>query len=361
MIAALRTKGATVKLLLDKGARLDLKNSDGKSGLQMILEKQMIGNREDILDSMMKHLKMGYDEAKEQYKIKQKIKEMTLSSPGLRDCIESLNKRFKWGSGKFWFMLFLHFFLLIRGLSFYVLDIFTDLQFSLHLFNQSSRNFSYEEDACRPDFESKFQETIVNCQTNFKNFTSTKCLNLLQEAKSLGDVCFNMEQRFLDNREEWSSAGIIAALHCAMPFLVSLVIWIIQNNFKICSIEKLMNIPVPVISKIKNFYYTGKLFVVYTKDRNSDIDRTEYEFRKNKWIEKIRRNEAVVNLSHLIEATTEASFQFVFQTVYLMPTLFISFTAKSQGLTNWTDLFQWKIISILISFGTFAFTFFNIR
>ena len=361
MIAAVLAKGHMVKLLLDKGARLDLKDSEGKSGLQMILEQQMIGQREDILDSMMKHLKEGYDEAKEQYTIKQKIKKMTSSSPGLRDCIESLNKRFKWGSGKFWFMLFLHLFLLIRGLSFYVLDISTDLKFSLHLFNQSSRNFSHEIDACRPNFESKFQETIDNCQTNFTNFTSTKCLNLLQEAKSLGDVCFNKEQRFLDNREEWSTAGIIAALHCAMPFLVSLVIWIIQNNFKICSIEKIMNIPMPVISKIQYFHFTRKLFGVYTWDRNSDDNRILYERYKNEWIEKIRRNEAVVNLSHLIEATTEASFQFVFQTVYLMPTLFISFTAKSQGLTNWTDLFQWKIVSILFSFGTFALTFYNIR
>ena len=122
-----------------------------------------------------------------------------------------------------------------------------------------------------------------------------------------------------------------------------------------------MNIPVPIISKIKNFHYTRKLFGVYTEDRNSDNDRVWYEIEKKELIEKIRKNEAVVNLSHLIEATTEASFQFVFQTVYLMPTLFISFTAKSQGLTNWTDLFQWKIVSILISFGTFALTFYNIR
>ena len=232
------------------------------------------------------------------------------------------------------------------------------MNFSLHLFYQSSRNFSYEIHACRPNFESKFQETIDNCQTNF---TLTKCLNLLQESKSLGDGCFNKEQRFLDNREEWSTAGTIAALHCAMPFLVSLVIWIIQNNFKICSKEKLMNIPVPIISKIKNFHYTRKLFGVYTEDRNSDNDRVWYEIETKELIEKIRKNEAVVNLSHLIEATTEASFQFVFQTVYLMPTLFISFTAKSQGLTNWTDLFQWKILSILMSFGSFAFTFYNIR
>ena len=358
MIAASQAQGATVKLLLDKGARLDLKNSECKSGLQIILDQQLIGQREEILDSMMKLFKNGYDEAKEQYTIKQKIKEVTSSSIVLRDCIKSLDKRFKWGSGKYWSMLFLHLFLLISGLSFYVLDISTDLKFSLHLFNQSSRNFPNEEDACRPDFESKFQETIDNCQTNF---TLTKCLNLLQEAKTLGDGCFNKEQRFVSNPEEWSSAGIIAALHCAMPFLVSLIIWIIQNNFKICSIEKIMNVPVPIFSKIKNFHYTRKLFGVYTERRNSDKKRALNEINKIKWIETIQRNEAVVNLSHLIEATTEASFQFVFQTVYLMPTLFISFTAKSQGLTNWTDLFQWKIVSILFSFGTFALTFYNIR
>ena len=73
-----------------------------------------------------------------------------------------------------------------------------------------------------------------------------------------------------------------------------------------------------------------------------------FELYKNKWVEKIRRNEAVVNLSHLIEATAESSFQFWFQTVYLMPTIFVRFTSKTQGSTKWTDLFQWRIISILI-------------
>ena len=61
------------------------------------------------------------------------------------------------------------------------------------------------------------------------------------------------------------------------------------------------------------------------------------------------------------EATAESSFQFWFQTVYLMPTIIIIFTAESQSSTKLTDLFQWRIISILLSFGTFAFTFYNIR
>ena len=52
--------------------------------------------------------------------------------------------------------------------------------------------------------------------------------------------------------------------------------------------------------------------------------------------------------------------QTLFQTIFLIPTILISFT-DAGGSIIWTDLFNWRIASILISFGTFALTFYNIR
>ena len=347
-----------MKLLLDNGAKLNLKARDGRSAFQMILEKEMTWAREGILNSMMKRLQEDYNEAAEHYKLKREIKAMTQSSVGLRDCLSSLGDRFKWGSLKYWLMLIFNLFLLIQRLSFYFLDLFTDLQFTLNQFNQAGRNFSSEMNACKPDFDTKFTETIKFCQ---REFNSTECLNLLYTVKTHGENCFNREQRFVLNPEEWNTAGIISAIHCALPIVMAILFWLIQNKFKICSKDKFLKIPFPFISILYNFQYTRKMFGVYTMDRNSSDKKVICELEKGEWIEKIRRNEALVNLSHLIEATAEASFQFMFQTVYLMPTIIISFTTESQGTTKWTDLFQWRIISILLSFGTFAFTFYNIR
>ena len=89
-----------MKLLLDNGAKLNLKARDGRSAFQMILDKELTGEREEILNSMMKRLLEDYDEAEEQYTLKRKIKAMTQSSVGLRDCLSSLSDRFKWGSVK---------------------------------------------------------------------------------------------------------------------------------------------------------------------------------------------------------------------------------------------------------------------
>ena len=112
MLAAGQAHGTKVKLLVYKGAKLNLKGPDGRSAFQIILDKEMTGAREEILNSMMKRLQDDYDEAEEQYKLKRKIKAMTQSSKGLRDCLSSLSDRFKWGSLKYWLMLVLNFRLL---------------------------------------------------------------------------------------------------------------------------------------------------------------------------------------------------------------------------------------------------------
>ena len=150
-------------------------------------------------------------------------------------------------------------------MSFYFLDMFTDLQFTLNQFNKAARNFSSEMNACEPDFDAKFNKTILYCQGDFN---PTKCLNLLDTVKTIGEDCFNIEQRFISNPEEWNTAGIISAIHCALPIVMALLIWLIQNEFKICSEDKLFLIPFPFVSILYKFHFTRKLFSVYTMDRN---------------------------------------------------------------------------------------------
>ena len=51
--------------------------------------------------------------------------------------------------------------------------------------------------------------------------------------------------------------------------------------------------------------------------------------------------------------------EFFFQTVYVLPTLILSLT----GLTgsDWTDLVNWRMLSIALSFASIARSFYSIR
>ena len=76
--------------------------------------------------------------------------------------------------------------------------------------------------------------------------------------------------------------------------------------------------------------------------------------------EELDANDQIVNLSLIVESSVEASFQFFFQTVYVIPSLILSFTDVS-GTFDWKDLFNWKIFSIVLSFASFAWAFYVIR
>ena len=100
--------------------------------------------------------------------------------------------------------------------------------------------------------------------------------------------------------------------------------------------------------------------LIHRQPRVDKYAETEYHNQKRKVIKKMDEYENIVNLSMIIEASIESSFQFFFQTVYVLPTIILSFTDVS-GTFDWTDLFNWKSFSILLSFASFAWAFFAIR
>ena len=77
-------------------------------------------------------------------------------------------------------------------------------------------------------------------------------------------------------------------------------------------------------------------------------------------MENLDDNDQIVNLSLIIESSVEASFQFFFQTVYVLPTLILTFTDVS-GTFDLKDLFNWKIFSIILSFASFALLFYQVK
>ena len=352
------SKGSTVKLLLDRGARLELRNKADETAFQMILDKQMLITREFIIDRMIDEISENcYNEALEEYKIIQKIKSMLPSSVGLRDSIRSVRDRFKWGLGMFWFMLVRSFILeVILGTSLYFLDIYTDLQFTFYLFGQSERNFTAEIEKCTPEFHTSFAMTKKSCESG-ANFDPNSCLELVRSLKLKADECFVSDMRF-EKSSDWNIVGIISACHCALPFIVSIITWMFCSNWRLCNRRSLLKFPLPFVTKMYQFHYTTKLFKCYTKDRRGEEDRSNFELSRGKLMSKIRNYEAAVNFSVLIEAAIESSFQFWLQINFLISTVIITIT---DGLVNWKDLLNWRLASICISLGTFSFACYNIK
>ena len=186
-------------------------------------------------------------------------------------------------------------------------------------------------------------------------------MNSLAVVKKMADDCFDNEERFTDPNDWWI-AGTVSSAHCALPILIGFILWGVLQIGQGCGLKSLQNLPLPFVTRWFKFRLDGELFKNYSwPDRNKNQkSQNEYEAKVKKCKENMDVYDQVINLSLIIESSVEASFQFFFQTVYVLPTLILSFT-NVQGNFDWKDWFNWKTFSIVLSFASFAWAFNIIR
>ena len=226
------------------------------------------------------------------------------------------------------------------------------------MFNYANQNFTEELSLCQVDFDNVFLITINECRNNFNR---TNCINSLASVKQLADNCFENEERFTDPNDWWI-AGTVSYAHCALPILIGFILWGVLQIGQGCDLTSLRNLPLPFVTRWFKFKLDGELYRNYAwPDRNKSPEcQSEYEAKVKQCSENLDAHDQIVNLSLIIESSVEASFQFFFQTVYVLPTLILSFSDVS-GTFNWEDLFNWKTFSIVLSFASFAWAFYVIR
>ena len=158
-------------------------------------------------------------------------------------------------------------------------------------------------------------------------------------------------KRFEDVKE-WEYAGIITSVHCILPIGIALVVhfFLIENK---TSWRNLLLWPIPPVSRAVSFYYDLQIF-------KCNMNKMDFREAIAQLQDKLHDNLAFVNISVVIEAAVESSFQFWFQTIYLMPSLFLSVMGVGQEY-DWKDLFNWRMFSVVLSFGTFSWTFCTIK
>ena len=139
---------------------------------------------------------------------------------------------------------------------------------------------------------------------------------------------------------------------------MSFLIWITYELGRGCGVKGIFDLPLPPLTKFYRFLCDIKLYKNYA-NRNSKTEK-EYENDKKSTLDEISSYENIVNLSLIIEASVESSFQFFFQTTFQLPSIILAFTDPSNGF-EWTQLFNWRFFSIAISFVSFSVAFFKIR
>ena len=241
----------------------------------------------------------------------------------------------------------------------YILDVSTDVHFTNDMFLKSKRNFSEERIKCSANFHVEFKNAIQNCHET--NFNSAICMKTLSFVKKTGQECFENEERF-SNPMDWHIIGVVSGFHCGLTVVVSFIIWAAAEFGRECGAASIVNLPIPVITKFYRFLLDIKLYRNFAwSDRNkSPENEKEYEATKKEIDDKISAHENVVNLSLIIEASVESSFQFFFQTIFILPTVILAFTDQSGGF-ELTDFISFRFLSIGLSFASFSFGFYQIR
>ena len=117
-----------------------------------------------------------------------------------------------------------------------------------------------------------------------------------------------------------------------------------------------MKVPLPPITKLLKTVIECRSFI-----NNKNIEDENYEKRKTDLIQELEDQKTITTISMINEASMESSFQFLFQGLFSLPTLVYYFNNIYKGEIKLEVLVNWKMLSIILSFWSFAFTSFNIR
>ena len=95
--------------------------------------------------------------------------------------------------------------------------------------------------------------------------------------------------------------------------------------------------------------------------KNKNKEDAKYEQTNTDLIQELEDQKIMTTVSMIVEASMESSFQFLFQSLYSLPTLVIAYLDIHEGKLSMSQLVNWKNVSIILSFLSFALSSFNIR
>ena len=157
------------------------------------------------------------------------------------------------------------------------------------------------------------------------------------------------------DKNEYQIIGTVSLVHVILPFAITILVFINFCIRKVIPLNRftILKFPVPPIAKS---YRAILECQSYVNNKNKENVK-EFEKKNDHFLRELDEQNKLTNISMLIESGTESSFQFLFQSLYFLPTIILALV----DLSSLSDLIDYKILSIFFSFVTFSWSSFNIR
>ena len=322
---------------------------DNRSLLEHIVHLNMIKQREELLDLLDKIGRARYPQPHQRAGSKRRLTEQLKlglpSSEGLVSCIQALHMRFRWSKGRVRGRQLISVIKnILFGWTMFCLDLGTDTAFTVNMYWNSLRDCKQEIEDCKVEFISAISKIPDYCNTTATFF---KCQKLYDNITVSGHACHDDSQCRFDDPQQWRTMMYVSLAHCIAPILTSVAVYIIVERAELYKVFKMPN---PCITKFYRMLLEFQLFEKLGKE----------EFVDGNHMDKMEANENCVVMSMIIEAVVESSFQFYFQTTFLVPVIIVKIL-DIENVKLLTDIFNWRVFSIAMSFVTISWSFYNIR
>ena len=235
--------------------------------------------REELIDLSVKIANKNNNNGRDsQEEVINHFKSGLPSGVGLRDMINQIKERYPWSTSKKTLKIFLSLVTCLLGVGLYVMDLATDVKFSMHMLNGPK----YSNESQNFDFENYWTEKGFNF-SSLRSFNS-ECYEHIKNVSRPKEI---KRRDFLPDKD-YKTTGWIALYHCIQPFLVTLVVflsinckkWQIRTPNILLAIGRI--VPNPAFTYIFSFYLTVKKYNARSHpDFRSKIASTEDEIRKH--------------------------------------------------------------------------------
>ena len=158
-----------------------------------------------------------------------------------------------------------------------------------------------------------------------------------------------------ETKEEEKNAPLI---HIILPFFFAFFVFFTLLCSKILKFDRYLffKIPLPPFTKFHKTLIEIRSFM-----NNKNKEDAKYEQTNTDLIQELEDQKIITTVSMIVEASMESSFQFLFQSLFSLPTLVIAYLDIHEGKLSMSQLVNWKNVSIVLSFLSFALSSFNIR
>ena len=341
---------------------------DGRSIIQYIIEggDDLIALREQLLDLMVIIDRKIYDEDLDssETRLIDNIKKDIPSSRNLCNCLLSVESRYRWQPFKQIVDITRSFvFNIAIGCTLYILDIGTDLAYSLEMYETNAT------EVCHLNFGKTVNKTFDNIVRNL----ATDMISYLDMQGANTTVFFHENFPKLFNKtlanispgkpcsmdclgdSIYLQQGVIGVGHVFIPQAVALLIGLLS----LAGTVRWVSLPLPLITRAYRFY----LDIQHALFKGLEEPSEEEQEREEEVQKKLKVNNRDILMAQQMECTGESSFQFFMQTLWLMPTLLILWWDKVRiaETANFDDLFNMRTLSLTISFLTMGISYTNIR